>query len=309
MTGLVYLNNRYYDPSIGVFLSVDPLVAKTGQPYLYAVGNPTTLSDPSGLCTVTQGMHSYDDGKGPCGGGGSHGSCAGNCGTPTHATLSSNGPGFKDDGVSITDMASSAAKHGARAAEWVGRESVCHGSFGGLIGCPKGSDEDPVEAVKASVGEIASEVGPSVLNSALKIRLYGRAPDYVVLEGAAFTDFYGLGAGGFLAFTRSGQVYLAPIEVGVGTPGAAVTVRAGWIAQGGVPSDAKVEAFVGGWGVNASANGGPGQPAVAVNWGTTGLSANDFSAEAGLTVFGDPGVSLAGSYAFEMADSGLSWVN
>jgi uncharacterized protein RhaS with RHS repeats len=45
----VFLNNRYYDPSIGVFLSVDPLVDKTGQPYTYANGNPTTLSDPSGL--------------------------------------------------------------------------------------------------------------------------------------------------------------------------------------------------------------------------------------------------------------------
>lgn len=48
-TGLDYLNNRYYDPTIGVFLSVDPLVASTGDPYLYAHGNPTTMSDPSGL--------------------------------------------------------------------------------------------------------------------------------------------------------------------------------------------------------------------------------------------------------------------
>ena len=48
-TGLNYLNNRYQDPATGVFLSVDPLVSKTGQPYLYTNGNPTTLSDPSGL--------------------------------------------------------------------------------------------------------------------------------------------------------------------------------------------------------------------------------------------------------------------
>ena len=44
-----YLNNRYYDPQLGVFLSVDPLVATTGDPYLYGNGNPTTLSDPTGL--------------------------------------------------------------------------------------------------------------------------------------------------------------------------------------------------------------------------------------------------------------------
>jgi RHS repeat-associated protein len=48
-TGLNYLNARYQDPLTGVFLSVDPLVAKTGEPYIYASGNPSTLSDPSGL--------------------------------------------------------------------------------------------------------------------------------------------------------------------------------------------------------------------------------------------------------------------
>jgi RHS repeat-associated protein len=50
--GLSYLNNRYYDPSIGMFLSVDPLVATTGEAYMYGSGNPVTLSDPTGLCSV-----------------------------------------------------------------------------------------------------------------------------------------------------------------------------------------------------------------------------------------------------------------
>jgi len=45
----VFLNNRFMDPATGMFISVDPLVGKTGTPYLYAAGNPTTLSDPSGL--------------------------------------------------------------------------------------------------------------------------------------------------------------------------------------------------------------------------------------------------------------------
>jgi RHS repeat-associated protein len=57
-TGLSYLNNRYMDPQLGVFLSVDPLVAKTGEPYLYASGNPATLSDPSGLCAADDGSGS-----------------------------------------------------------------------------------------------------------------------------------------------------------------------------------------------------------------------------------------------------------
>jgi RHS repeat-associated protein len=48
-SGLTYLNNRYHDPALGAFISVDPLVGTTGQPYLYADGNPSTLSDPTGL--------------------------------------------------------------------------------------------------------------------------------------------------------------------------------------------------------------------------------------------------------------------
>jgi RHS repeat-associated protein len=48
--GCLFLNNRYHDPTLGVFISVDPLVAATGEAYIYASGNPTTLSDPTGLC-------------------------------------------------------------------------------------------------------------------------------------------------------------------------------------------------------------------------------------------------------------------
>ena len=39
-TGLHYLNNRHYDPNAAAFLSVDPLVADTKQPYLYGGTNP-----------------------------------------------------------------------------------------------------------------------------------------------------------------------------------------------------------------------------------------------------------------------------
>jgi RHS repeat-associated protein len=49
----VFLNNRYHDPQLGTFISVDPLIAITGEPYLYASGNATTLSDPEGLAPQT----------------------------------------------------------------------------------------------------------------------------------------------------------------------------------------------------------------------------------------------------------------
>jgi len=46
----VFLNNRHYDPQTGVFVSVDPLVTMTGEPYIYGGANPITNSDPTGLC-------------------------------------------------------------------------------------------------------------------------------------------------------------------------------------------------------------------------------------------------------------------
>jgi RHS repeat-associated protein len=48
-TGLSYLIGRYYDPTTGQFLSVDPLVDETGQPYAYASDNPVDGVDPNGL--------------------------------------------------------------------------------------------------------------------------------------------------------------------------------------------------------------------------------------------------------------------
>ena len=48
-TGLYYLMNRYYDPATAQFVSIDPLVATTGQPYQYAGDDPINGSDPSGL--------------------------------------------------------------------------------------------------------------------------------------------------------------------------------------------------------------------------------------------------------------------
>lgn len=38
--GRVFLNNRYHDPTLGTFISVDPLVAMIGEPYIYAGGSP-----------------------------------------------------------------------------------------------------------------------------------------------------------------------------------------------------------------------------------------------------------------------------
>ena len=42
-------DNRYYDLYSGQFLSVDPLVAQTNQPYEYANDDPVNQGDPDGL--------------------------------------------------------------------------------------------------------------------------------------------------------------------------------------------------------------------------------------------------------------------
>jgi len=48
-SGLIYVIDRYYDPSTDQFLSVDPLVAKTGQPYAFTGDDPLNETDPLGL--------------------------------------------------------------------------------------------------------------------------------------------------------------------------------------------------------------------------------------------------------------------
>jgi RHS repeat-associated protein len=56
--GLVYAQQRWYEPSTGRFASRDPAEGKPGfpattNPYLYAAGNPTAFVDPDGAEPVT----------------------------------------------------------------------------------------------------------------------------------------------------------------------------------------------------------------------------------------------------------------
>ncbi len=60
-TGLTYNIGRYYDPTTGQFLSVDPLVAQTSEPYSYVAGDPINATDPDGACGPGGAL-----GSGPC---------------------------------------------------------------------------------------------------------------------------------------------------------------------------------------------------------------------------------------------------
>jgi RHS repeat-associated protein len=51
-TGLQYRMARVYDPATGQFLSIDPLVVRTRQPYAFAAGDPLAFGDPMGTDPV-----------------------------------------------------------------------------------------------------------------------------------------------------------------------------------------------------------------------------------------------------------------
>ncbi len=56
-TGLLYYNARYYDPTLGTFISPDTIVPNPARVidynrFAYAGGNPLRFSDPSGYCRV-----------------------------------------------------------------------------------------------------------------------------------------------------------------------------------------------------------------------------------------------------------------
>lgn len=78
-SGLVFDLNRYYDPNTAQFLTVDPLVGATEQPFSFAGSDPVNESDPSGLmggcegpdCPPGNGVIMTPTGEG----------CSENCGT------------------------------------------------------------------------------------------------------------------------------------------------------------------------------------------------------------------------------------
>ena len=140
----------------------------------------------------------------------------------------------------------------------------------------------------------------TVAKKALEYVEYGRRPDYVVAEVAAFSP-YAAGTGGFVTFSRDGDVYFSP-EVGIGTAGLAVTGRFGWLIQDKAPTSGDLFSFLNGRSITASANGATGMPAAALTYGFGG-----FGGEFGITYFGKAGASLTASYAFVDHGGGWAW--
>jgi RHS repeat-associated protein len=60
-SGLIYLIGRYYDPATDQFLSVDPDVAETGQPYAFTGDDPLNETDPLGLTGSAKAHAIYEN--------------------------------------------------------------------------------------------------------------------------------------------------------------------------------------------------------------------------------------------------------
>jgi RHS repeat-associated protein len=56
-SGLQYLRAHVYDPVTGQFLTRDPLVELTREPYVYAYDNPLNVTDPTGRLSFSDVTH------------------------------------------------------------------------------------------------------------------------------------------------------------------------------------------------------------------------------------------------------------
>jgi RHS repeat-associated protein len=118
-TGLVQDGARYYDPSIGQFLTPDPLVnttdSKTLDPYGYAANNPAAFADPTGMVNDSMG-------GGGCGSLSISQCAAQELGDLSMADLLASGGGT-DTGAGKNTGASTAGKVGGDAAD-IGVQAV-----------------------------------------------------------------------------------------------------------------------------------------------------------------------------------------
>ncbi|MCX4704201.1 polymorphic toxin-type HINT domain-containing protein [Streptomyces sp. NBC_01373] len=106
-TGLTHVGAREYDPSIGQFISVDPILdpaaPQTVNGYSYGANNPVTFSDPTGTIIAnpdgtqcTGGWNECGPGPGPSGSGGGTNTGTGAGGDDDSAWVASHSPTTND---------------------------------------------------------------------------------------------------------------------------------------------------------------------------------------------------------------------
>ena len=138
------LVGRYYDPGTGQFLSVDPDVAETGQPYAYTGDDPVNAVDPLGTMV--------NEGPGE--------QIAGNSAACAAAASSLD---FKDqvDGILDDEAAYNAVSHGS-ALPFLEKAGLALGML--VPGFDDGPDEDLLSAAGSAGGGAAADEGTSALS-------------------------------------------------------------------------------------------------------------------------------------------------
>lgn len=253
--GCLFLNNRYHDPALGTFISVDPLVGATGEAYIYASGNPTTLSDPLGLCSV-----SHHDGE-TCADAVERARGGGTGASPSKPPTASRTQLEQADNISWwanCDEQGGVTFTGACTAADKLRSGTPLDELGPyLVGFDPAALlflEDQYDALFALLNA----------GAAAAFEATGALPDYFVLDVEAIlsTGFLaGVGGGGLVVITRSGTVFAGP-QLNLGTGGVSIAGRAGYLIQPGpfwAASDGQdVDSAIAGWSFSGSVTNWPG---------------------------------------------------
>ncbi len=294
-TGLTDIGARWYDPSTGRFMSLDPLFeADSSQEqngYTYSGDNPIAKSDPTGLrpadcygaCETSymSGLHSNGGyrGMGESGYSGGYSSGCWGCtygGGPSHITWFNNFWGNQIPKPTLWLGICPWGQCQASPPPPLPKPRTC-----GLLDitgkCAPLSPAQPAQSHRSFWGSLWHDtVG--------KLRL----PDYYTANvgfvfGIPDTDF-GFGVSFNVTMTRGGKFYNSGGLV-EGSPGAGASARAGWLDTFKRPSEKQIDHYINGpaWALEVTGgNGGPG-PSYATVWGSPGsFGPGAFSSELGL---------------------------
>jgi RHS repeat-associated protein len=202
-TGLTHVGAREYDPTIGRFISVDPLMS-TGDPqqmlgYTYGNNNPTSMSDPTGLIVKSEN------------------------GTPSTSAAADDGGDDDDDG---NESSSSASQKGTNQGSTGGDEGNTHGGggsdnnndgAGGIHGFFKKAQKRLDDGSRPDVqSKIGHGIASGMLNSAKG------SVDMVLVTRECTMSFTGTVCSGtiqnFVAITRTPQMFGESVAKGITDP-------------------------------------------------------------------------------------------
>jgi RHS repeat-associated protein len=261
---------RWYDPGTGEFMSVDPDLAETDQPYAYAGDDPVNEGDPSGLHKCNLDPLSW-----------------GGCVENAVDTAAQNA--FR----SLVQPAVDEALTNANRYEGSGSEN-------GIATCDaltSASEPSPDHTWERWPDWIGIDVNGTFLAPLALIY-----PELLPLVSH-------LDLGYQITIDRYGNVYFG-YEGGVTlTVGEALAADAGWIFNSNVPSEPDLKSFISSWSITAGAQWGfgPGAGAYLVYGDVGGWGWHAFGVQYEFGAINGKGVSLLDSYTRYLFNIGREW--